>query len=327
MSSDFQTRIMISIGLLVIAVMIPFFVYHIYFLNWPIVCLIALIGASEASFIFHVYRGGDFSIPAHLVAAVHTVGCIFLIYNMGMPVTYWLYPAVLSNFYLLPLRSAVIYNVLATMAGPLLMLSQPEMAVRLFATLTLMNILGYVFSHQVSAQRHELSQLSLIDPLTLAGNRRALDEQLVIVSKLKVRHDWHVSAIMLDIDHFKKINDHFDHHTGDNVLKAIVMLIKERLRQTDTLYRYGGEEFVVLALNTDLEEAEHIAQELKQKVSQMNVSSVEGITLSAGVAELQADESTSKWIHRADEALYEAKEAGRNRVRSSNPPEGEPGSA
>ncbi|MCP4994810.1 MAG: GGDEF domain-containing protein [Gammaproteobacteria bacterium] len=276
--------------------------------------MLVLIIATEAAFILYVKGGGGVSLPAHMVAAVHTCSSILVVHLIGLPATYWLYPVLLSNFYLLPLSSAVLINVAATIAAPLLIIEHSDLVFRLASTLTIMNALGFVFSMQVSKQHRELDHLSLIDPLTLAGNRRALNDKIKNVAQLKMRHDWHVSAIMLDIDNFKQINDQFDHQTGDLVLIAMVDLIKDRLRQTDTIYRYGGEEFVILTLHTNLKEALYLADMLRQKAMSLSVGSVGEISFSAGVAELRSEESAESWIRRADRALMEAKQSGKNRV-------------
>ncbi len=314
MKYEFQTQITINIAYIVITIFAPFMAYHIYLGNGGVVLILFLIIATEAAYILYVKGGGEVSLPAHIVAAVHTCSCILAVHLIGVSATYWLYPVLLSNFYLLPLRSAVLINVVATIAAPLLIIEHTDLVFRLAATLTIMNALGFVFSKQVSKQHDELNQLSLIDPLTLAGNRRALNDKLKNIAQLKIRNDWHVSAIMLDIDNFKQINDQFDHQTGDLVLIAIVDLIKKRLRQTDAIYRYGGEEFVIITLHTKLEEALHVADMIRQKAMSLRVGAVGQISFSAGVAELRSGESTESLIRRADRALIKAKQSGRNRV-------------
>ncbi|MES9958181.1 MAG: GGDEF domain-containing protein [Sedimenticola sp.] len=314
MDNEFQVKLTYLAGIIVVLFLLPFAVYHGYLGNWPIAILICLIIATETVFILHMRRGGSSEWAAHVVSATYTLGSIFVVHTLGAPGTYWIYPAVISNYYILPRRSALAINVLAIIFGSAAIIDEPEFAVRLFATLSIITAFGYVFSRLVSKQRDELSRLSLIDPLTLVGNRRALDEQLPKAISLKARHGWRVSAIMLDVDHFKEVNDEHDHHTGDVVLKAIAELIKNRLRKTDSLYRYGGEEFVVVALHASQEDAEHIAEDIRWNIMRLAVGKVEGVTVSAGVAELQVNESPDEWIHKTDLALYAAKKSGRNRV-------------
>ncbi|MDJ0740300.1 MAG: GGDEF domain-containing protein [Gammaproteobacteria bacterium] len=314
MHNGFQARVTVRISMLIILVLTPFLLYHAHRTHWRIAALLGVILIGETLLIHFVNNGGSPRVATHVVSLTYSAGALYVVHVMGVPGTFWLYPVVLANFYVLPWQSASLYNVVVIAAAGVLMRDQPEVAVRLAATLGIMTLFGYVFVRQVSGQRRELSDLSLIDPLTRALNRRALDDRLAQVAKEKARHDGQVSAIMLDIDHFKKINDRFDHHTGDAVLKHVVDAIKLRLRGTDSLYRYGGEEFVVIAMHTRLDEAESLAEDLRRKVNAAAVPTIGHVTVSAGVAELQADEQPMAWISRADEALYQAKKAGRNRV-------------
>jgi len=121
--------------------------------------------------------------------------------------------------------------------------------------------------------------------------------------------------IIFDLDHFKRVNDKHGHAVGDAVLAHITQLIRGRLRETDALYRLGGEEFVVLPLYNSLAEAEHLAEELRSLVERVPFSRDISMTISLGVAQYQANESPAHWLNRADQALYQAKSAGRNQVK------------
>jgi diguanylate cyclase (GGDEF)-like protein len=133
------------------------------------------------------------------------------------------------------------------------------------------------------------------------------------------RHGGNVSLLVLDIDFFKKINDEWGHPEGDKVLHAVVQVIRGRLRSTDILARFGGEEFIVLMPHTDLEQAQIVAETLRQCIAeahtQPGLAQPRPVTASFGVATLRPDEThLSDLIRRADIALYEAKRKGRNRV-------------
>jgi diguanylate cyclase (GGDEF)-like protein len=312
--NGFQARITLRVSAVVLVVLLPFAVYHLLARHWLLAALQLLVVIAEALLILFVARGGSPFAAAHAVAVIYSVGTIYVVDQLGLSGSYWLFPVMLSNFYILPMGSAISFNALAAVAGACVLRDQPELAVRLLATLALINVFGYIFVQQVAAQRSELNRLSLIDPLTLAQNRRALDEKLQRVAKVKARQGVAMAAIMLDIDHFKQINDRFDHHVGDDVLRAVVDVIRERLRRTDSLYRYGGEEFVVVAEYTNLEHAMRLAEDLRQRVMAQPFEYAGQVTLSAGVAELQAGEPPMAWVSRADDAMYAAKRAGRNRV-------------
>lgn len=160
--------------------------------------------------------------------------------------------------------------------------------------------------------------LSQIDPLTGLFNARQLHEQLQQEARRSVRYDRPLSLIMLDCDHFKRINDNFGHLAGDHVLQRLAMVISRTLRRSDYAFRYGGEEFIVLMPETRLVAAVQLAERLRESFAHEVVHTDEGgeivCTISIGVAELKLGESPVSWLKRADEAGYEAKRQGRNRV-------------
>lgn len=158
-----------------------------------------------------------------------------------------------------------------------------------------------------------------IDSLTQVSNRMSMDEDVGVIWSRAKRYGHRYSISICDIDWFKAYNDNFGHLAGDDVLRHVAQTIKEVLREGDGLYRYGGEEFVVLLPEQSLAEAACAMDRVRAAVERLGISSNEAggvVTLSAGVAELDlsVDASQHDWLRRADEALYRAKERGRNRV-------------
>ncbi|MFW6344149.1 MAG: GGDEF domain-containing protein, partial [Sediminispirochaetaceae bacterium] len=126
-----------------------------------------------------------------------------------------------------------------------------------------------------------------------------------------------VSFAMIDADHFKDVNDTHGHLTGDRVLKSLSRMLQDRLRRTDIIGRYGGEEFGIILINTDSEEAKRIMDEIRENFARVRHHSEKKgffVTFSCGIASYPAIESPEEINLAADEALYSAKEAGRNRV-------------
>jgi len=120
--------------------------------------------------------------------------------------------------------------------------------------------------------------------------------------------------ILLDLDHFKRINDNYGHLIGDDILVAISKLLINNTRVLDTFYRYGGEEFIIAPLFVDLKAAGEIAEKLRVIVENYIFPSTISVTISLGVAQFQEGEKPADWINRADSALYLAKNSGRNKV-------------
>jgi diguanylate cyclase len=161
------------------------------------------------------------------------------------------------------------------------------------------------------------SALARHDPLTDALNRKGLDEAMEREVSDMRRKETPFSVSLLDIDNFKKLNDRLGHEAGDRALVHLADVTRRSLRPSDTLARYGGEEFVVLMPDTKLEQGIEVMARLQRELTKaiyMAGNEKILITFSAGVAQLAADESGTEAIRRADQAMYLAKRAGKNRV-------------
>ena len=161
----------------------------------------------------------------------------------------------------------------------------------------------------------ELKKLSLTDQLTGLHNRRYFDEQFQLEYKKIQRNHNKLCLIMIDIDHFKLINDEYGHQIGDKVLKQFSKLLKHRLRSTDTLSRWGGEEFIIMVPETSISNAAIIAEKMRVAICKKEFELVGKLTASFGVAEVSPEaESNEQAIINVDKALYHAKRKGRNQV-------------
>ncbi|MDR9440353.1 MAG: PAS domain-containing protein [Halomonas sp.] len=152
------------------------------------------------------------------------------------------------------------------------------------------------------------------DPLTGTANRRHIEPLMEHEARRASRYGTPCTLVMLDLDHFKAVNDTFGHDLGDEVLRRVVETLKERLRDTDVLGRWGGEEFIVLLPDTRGDHARQVAEQLRIRVEQTEMPEAGHVTISLGVSEYHPAESIKDWIKRADDAMYAAKKAGRNRV-------------
>ncbi|AOE68178.1 hypothetical protein A7317_14590 [Pseudomonas fluorescens] len=158
---------------------------------------------------------------------------------------------------------------------------------------------------------------ALRDPLTQTGNRVAMDQTLQREIDMARRHLNPLSLLMLDIDHFKQINDTHGHAAGDNVLRAVAAAIKAQLRNVDMVFRFGGEEFLILLSNTGRDAAAMVGERLRQATQAQDYWEDDlriELTVSLGCSTLLAGESADSLLRRADNALYVAKREGRNRL-------------
>jgi diguanylate cyclase (GGDEF)-like protein len=166
----------------------------------------------------------------------------------------------------------------------------------------------------LQAQTAKLEELATTDALTGAFNRRKFNG-LILAEIARVRRYEHpLSLLILDIDHFKRVNDTHGHEAGDEVLVVLAGLIRAGIRATDSMARWGGEEFVVLSPEVTVDEAMGLAERLRSAAGAYEYSFAGTVTVSLGVAQHRAGETPDELFARADEALYAAKEGGRDRV-------------
>lgn len=166
----------------------------------------------------------------------------------------------------------------------------------------------------LSAALGEIRQLAVTDKLTGLCNRARTDELLEQELHRAQRTRQAFAAILVDIDHFKAINDHYGHLTGDRALSAFAQRMTERLRQTDFAGRWGGEEFLILCPATNLAGAMYLAQDIRQRVQDKPFGEIGNLTASFGVAAFVLNDTPHALMARVDDALYRAKRSGRNCV-------------
>lgn len=169
----------------------------------------------------------------------------------------------------------------------------------------------------LTIKNRELETISTTDALTQIFNRARIDELLRKEIERARRYQRELAVMLLDIDHFKEVNDRFGHQTGDTVLKEFARIIGLNLRQTDFLGRWGGEEFLVICPETDLSNACLIAEKLRQQIEKFNFPGIGHRTASFGIAGLLPGDDQETLLKRADESLYFAKKGGRNKVEFS----------
>jgi diguanylate cyclase (GGDEF)-like protein len=170
----------------------------------------------------------------------------------------------------------------------------------------------------VSLRAKKLTRDAEIDPLTNIGNRRALDQELSRAFVLAQLYQQSLSIIIFDIDRFKRINDTYGHLIGDTVLVAVARAANEIIRRPDVFGRWGGEEFMIISFESDLDMAIQIAERVRSKIAAQSILKGETITASFGVASFEPLDSIDSLVKRADTAMFHAKAAGRNRVESTN---------
>lgn len=171
-----------------------------------------------------------------------------------------------------------------------------------------------IANNGLTKEKLVLQQLSSRDSLTGLFNRSKLEEAFDYEQKQSNRYETDLSIIMMDIDDFKSVNDHYGHNIGDMFLKEIAEILKTSFRDVDTVGRWGGEEFLILLPKTSLEDSKKIAEKVRKEIELYQFSKIGNKTASFGVATHNDNEYLFSLLNRADKALYMAKENGRNRV-------------
>jgi diguanylate cyclase (GGDEF)-like protein/PAS domain S-box-containing protein len=161
---------------------------------------------------------------------------------------------------------------------------------------------------------HELEKAATTDPLTGAANRLQCDKWLKSATEQARVFNTTIALILFDIDDFKKVNDTFGHNAGDNVLIQIAEIVRTMVRNSDIFARWGGEEFVILQMDTPFEGTITFAERLRKEIEHSTFKDISPITISMGVAQYDGTGSIEAFIKKADDAMYEAKKEGKNRV-------------
>ncbi len=287
---------------------------------WAAAVMDTLIVLGFFAFGTYVYRTRRVRVASVAIALICAAGVMATIYIIGPHQVYWVFPALIGIFYLLRPREAVALAAVTLLAliPALLRSEQSQETTTFIVTFIVTSMVALAFSLITSRQREQLLVLATKDPLTGAGNRRGLDSKLREVVNSFKRTGANAALIILDLDHFKRVNDIHGHAVGDQILKRVTEIINLRIRVTDSLYRIGGEEFIVVLEGADLHKGVHLAEQLRTLVDANELVPDHAVTISLGVAELKNDESANDWLHRADEALYRAKDAGRNSTSASD---------
>jgi diguanylate cyclase (GGDEF)-like protein len=229
---------------------------------------------------------------------------------------FWVAPTIIAIHYLVPIQHAKIINIILLSIMLIIVFPDTDLVgfITILSTTTLTASLAYVMFRAYHNKQHELTLLATLDPLTASGNRRLLETKLSDVIANQRREQYPMCLILLDLDNFKDINDEHGHAVGDHILKSVCSLIKEHTRVLDSLYRYGGDEFIIAPLNINLKAAKKLAEKIRDIVDNHKFIHNIKLTLSIGVSEYKIDDTPESWINRADVSLYKAKNTGRNKV-------------
>lgn len=234
---------------------------------------------------------------------------------------YWLYPLLVALPVLLRTRAVVWLGILVGLIGTpsVWLIFDASTAITVSLSMAHTWLLCAWLLYAVSEQSRTLGEQAVTDTLTGAFNRRHLQTRARDALRIWKKQGRSATLLLMDVDQFKSVNDDFGHDAGDRALVAIVEILKQRLRRLDLIFRYGGEEFVVILMETDEARAMPVAEELRSQIEQADIVPGRRLTVSMGVCDISQAENVDRWLRLSDRALYEAKLRGRNQVVIATP--------
>ena len=285
--------------------------------NHPLLASLLILFCLNAVAVIAFLKFKDhYFLKGRLFPILAVVSAIYSTAINGHAGLYWAYPAAAALFFLLPLREAIAFNIvfLIGMSGVSFVTFPEADFWRITFSLGLTCLFVMIFAWLVGRLQTELTRLATTDPLTGCLNRSQLADLLNVQIQMRERYERVCSIVLMDLDYFKLINDRWGHLAGDRVLQELPKRILRRLRESDQLFRLGGEEFMLVLPETRQKDADQLARELLTSISATPFCEDIKVTASASVAEVEKGETWSVWLNRADRALYQAKDRGRNRV-------------
>jgi len=309
-------KVLLSLNLLGSISIFPFALLRWYHGDITLAIVDGIISITLLVFFAYIFITRKTAVIKMLNAIFLVIAFLTSIAIKGPSQILWVAPVIIAIYYLVPIKYASIINTILLSIMLIIVFPHTDLIefITIISTTGLTVSLSFVTFRSYDNIQRELSLLATIDPLTASGNRRLLETKLSEVIANQSREQQPICLILLDLDDFKEINDEYGHAVGDKILIAVCNLVKEHTRVLDSLYRYGGDEFIITPLSMSLKTAKQLAEKVRDIVDNHTFIHDIKITLSIGVSEYNINDTPESWIGRADVSLYKAKNGGRNKV-------------
>lgn len=313
---DYQFAMIVLFGLVASLTISGFVVYRYVFGYYFGGTVNLMIVFSMLLVLFYTVKTGRTRRAGIFFCIATVVACIASTALFGRTGILWGYVVLWVNFLLTSRRFALAANLILI---PILIIETSLFesvleGVTYIVTALLVTTFAWIFAQRLSSYQSQLETLALQDPLTYAGNRRMMRRDLTAAISSNRRDGRDFTLVLIDLDHFKQINDRLGHETGDLALREFADRVRGLIRAEDGFYRFGGEEFVVLLSGRDQQQARAAVERLHRSLSGALNFEGHALLFSAGVAMLDHGEDWPAWLTRADRALYAAKQQGRDRI-------------
>lgn len=311
----YQLSVLLLLGAVAVLGVLPFGIVRYFEGNLAAALIDMTLSVGITALVAYACFSKQFRLASTLLAIFINTGVVLVVKANGLDSFLWVYPVFASTFILVKPAEALCLNILA--AAAVLALSDILTFVSLEAyivTILMLSLSIFVYASHSLKQSKLLESLNITDALTGAFNRRAMSKDIEAALYECERGGGDQLLVVIDLDYFKKVNDHYGHTVGDKVLKDFVNIITANIRQYDRLYRYGGEEFVLLVPNVGEQRYEFISNLRAVIKKQFKTPDGKALTVSLGAALWLPGTTADSWLKRADEALYLAKKQGRDQV-------------
>ena len=297
--------------------LLPFAIYRFSIGDFAIGFVDLIITLSLVAIFTQTYHSKEIKYLNNIAVAICLLCVTWVMYTQGMSMIFWAFPSMGFTYFVLKSKEALFTNLIFMSLITFIFIDvlSKSQTLSIYPSLVLVCLFGFAFSLCSESQNKKLLRLVDEDTLTGVKNRRSFDEKLENILLNHKRDPKPVSMLLLDLDFFKKVNDTYGHKQGDQVLIEFAQTVKSIIRTTDNVYRFGGEEFVVIANNSSLDNAGLLADSIRKLIQNSPSLSQYNVTVSIGVSEILAADDADSFFRRADNALYKAKSSGRNTVR------------
>ena len=313
MRADFRLAMVTLFCVSATLVVTPFAFYRFMAGEYPVAIADTLLVTIFVAVMGFVWKTGRSDVAGTFTAAFGSTATLALLVFLDLNHS-WIFAALVANFLLtsrpvaIALSSLLILSVAVVLQGAV----PPLELATIVGVAILMSLFALIFASRVDSQHRQLTELAMYDPLTGAANRRMLQVDLATMVSQAGRSGESCALAVLDLDHFKQVNDDHGHEAGDQILMDLARIVQQSTRRSDLFYRFGGEEFVLLLPETSPDRARQAMDKLLRDIRAQLKGPSGPVTVSIGLASLMPGEEAADWLNRADRALYQAKDGGRD---------------
>ncbi len=315
LSDDLALAMVCLLGALAMVAIAPFAVYRLLQGDFLAALLDSLFVVGLAGGAVHAWITGNSRPAGIFMAVLTTFGCIAVVWILGLT-PMWAFSTILAHFIVVERRFALVLSglMIVAIAACEPAFSSPVDRLSFVAVSSMVTLFALIFSTRSARQNARLRHLAETDSLTEAGNRRSMKHELIEAVKAFDASGKPSALVIMDLDHFKQVNDQFGHEAGDRILVELAAIVGETTRRGDSLFRYGGEEFVLLLGDIDVSGLETAVVKIQAALAERLRGPGGPVTVSMGATLLQSGDGWLEWMARADDALYQAKHDGRDRA-------------